>query len=150
MHHIGIDQSRLTALLSEGNVADVDGLTDGFTPEDMKRVANKILSMKGEIRREREKPSGDQMLTRILFIGCRLASQGLNPLPLTLSLLTRKRIIISYPLKRPLTFILHDLGLIRGCHHVRLIPIPQIASCSIPKSWKRSSRRTVPSPFGTP
>ena len=63
MHHIGVDQSPLTALLSEGNVADVDGLTDGFTPEDMKRVANKILSMKGEIRREREalgRPNVDQ------------------------------------------------------------------------------------------
>ena len=56
MHHIGVDQSPLTALLSEGNVADVDRLTDGFTPKDLKRVANKILSMKGEIRREREAP----------------------------------------------------------------------------------------------
>ena len=104
MHHIGIDQSRLTALLSEGNVADVGRLTDGFTPEDIKRVANKILSMKGEIRRER--PWGDHILTRIIFIGCRFASQGLNPLPFTFSLLTNKRIILSYPLKRALTFIL--------------------------------------------
>ena len=49
-HHIGADQTPLKELLNEGNSPNVDRLTEGFTPEDLKRASNKILSMKGEIR----------------------------------------------------------------------------------------------------
>ena len=69
-HHIGVDQSRLTALLSEGKAFNVDRLTEGFTPEDLKRVSNKILSVKGEIRR-------DPREARLLLIRYRLSSLSL-------------------------------------------------------------------------